>query len=502
MVFYVSMLLSSVAALASLYLSGGMGATVINLLGVSPCGDVTIGLTVTGAGILMLLVTNMLVWNVVILGECYNNRAGQEMNAAVSAFYISCLVFFLAGDMVSLALAYECLNVPLLVMLTSRVHHDGAHSPVLPNKGTGQAMMLLAGYAGLSGVLLVYWLLSVYQTSADVWVHLSGAQVQVAGRYSSVTGVASLGTSCVGATHEVLPLAGLEERTELSGPIRIQEQSRGMAVGEAMCVRDAGTVWALWLAGGVKIALVPVHVWLCKVHVECSTLGSVLLAGLAMKSGYYIHRLWCELLWGCCTGLWLIAMIGGGLVIGISTQWQVDSKRWIAMYSVGHVQCLYLIWVTGGPGCRDVGVAILLGMVGHSLVSAGMFTAVGTLTDFRQQRVQIELRQVRSASMRTLLLVLVLCNGAYPGTVLFCTEVVGLGGVSLRSLSLCLATIGVSGINLVTGLTGVLRMVTVADREEGPNADLALGLLVGPYALTSILLGSHLLLPCELLLIA
>lgn len=44
-----------------------------------------------------------------------------------------------------------------------------------------------------------------------------------------------------------------------------------------------------FLAGSVKLALAPFHVWLGKVHTESSTVGSVLLAAMSLKTGYYMH---------------------------------------------------------------------------------------------------------------------------------------------------------------------------------------------------------------------
>jgi NADH:ubiquinone oxidoreductase subunit 4 (subunit M) len=45
------------------------------------------------------------------------------------------------------------------------------------------------------------------------------------------------------------------------------------------------------VSGSVKVALYPLHVWLGKVHGECSTVGSVLLAGVGLKLGYWLHVL-------------------------------------------------------------------------------------------------------------------------------------------------------------------------------------------------------------------
>lgn len=50
------------------------------------------------------------------------------------------------------------------------------------------------------------------------------------------------------------------------------------------------TVDALvFISGMIKIALIPLHKWLPKVHVESDTEGSMILAGVSMKSGWWLH---------------------------------------------------------------------------------------------------------------------------------------------------------------------------------------------------------------------
>mgnify|MGYP001807269177 CR=1 FL=1 len=41
--------------------------------------------------------------------------------------------------------------------------------------------------------------------------------------------------------------------------------------------------WGLFLAFCVKVPMVPLHLWLPEAHVERSTAGSVLLAGVLLK---------------------------------------------------------------------------------------------------------------------------------------------------------------------------------------------------------------------------
>jgi NADH:ubiquinone oxidoreductase subunit 4 (subunit M) len=41
--------------------------------------------------------------------------------------------------------------------------------------------------------------------------------------------------------------------------------------------------WGFFLAFAVKVPLMPLHLWLPEAHVEASTAGSVLLAGVLLK---------------------------------------------------------------------------------------------------------------------------------------------------------------------------------------------------------------------------
>jgi len=47
-------------------------------------------------------------------------------------------------------------------------------------------------------------------------------------------------------------------------------------------------VWLVLVGAGVKLCVVPLHVWLGKVHAEASTVGSVLLAGVGLKLGWVL----------------------------------------------------------------------------------------------------------------------------------------------------------------------------------------------------------------------
>jgi formate hydrogenlyase subunit 3/multisubunit Na+/H+ antiporter MnhD subunit len=65
------------------------------------------------------------------------------------------------------------------------------------------------------------------------------------------------------------------------------------------------------LGGGVKLSVVPLHVWLGKVHAEASTVGSVLLAGVGLKLGWVVAA-WCGPMLGVST------TVSGGSSTGVS----------------------------------------------------------------------------------------------------------------------------------------------------------------------------------------
>ena len=39
----------------------------------------------------------------------------------------------------------------------------------------------------------------------------------------------------------------------------------------------------------VKVPIVPFHIWLPEAHVEAPTAGSVILAGIILKLGFYVY---------------------------------------------------------------------------------------------------------------------------------------------------------------------------------------------------------------------
>ena len=73
------------------------------------------------------------------------------------------------------------------------------------------------------------------------------------------------------------------------------------------------------------------------------------MAGVALKAGWYLHMINRDtLLPTLRTNRYvLMTLVMGGLLGSLVALAQVDLKRWIAVYSIGHMNVLYAIWVCG-----------------------------------------------------------------------------------------------------------------------------------------------------------
>nr|YP_010231348.1 NADH dehydrogenase subunit 4 [Dermacentor auratus]QSV37417.1 NADH dehydrogenase subunit 4 [Dermacentor auratus] len=123
----------------------------------------------------------------------------------------------------------------------------------------------------------------------------------------------------------------------------------------------------------VKIPMFFFHLWLPKAHVEAPISGSMILAGILLKLGFYgIYRFksffFLDLL---NLSMYLIIIsIWGAVMISLFCMFQIDIKALIAYSSVSHMGialsgCL-TFFLYGSYG-------MLLMMIGHGLCSSGLF---------------------------------------------------------------------------------------------------------------------------------
>ena len=136
-------------------------------------------------------------------------------------------------------------------------------------------------------------------------------------------------------------------------------------------------IWFL-LAFLVKLPLFPFHLWLPEAHVESTTLGSVILAGIMLKLGYYglvrfIFSITKEVLIYYNTELLLLGTISCTYSSFITIT-QSDLKKIIAYSSVSHMSLCFLGLLSNSI-FAFMGVFILA--VGHTIVSSSLFILIG-----------------------------------------------------------------------------------------------------------------------------
>jgi NADH-quinone oxidoreductase subunit M len=145
---------------------------------------------------------------------------------------------------------------------------------------------------------------------------------------------------------------------------------------------------AMWLMLGfviafvVKLPAVPVHTWLPDAHTEAPTAGSVLLAGLLLKTGAYgLFRFVLPLFPTAAHTLAPVAMGLGvlGILYGALLAFaQTDVKRLVAYTSVSHMGFVLLGVFAWNPWALQGAV---MEMLCHGLSTGGLFILAGALQE-------------------------------------------------------------------------------------------------------------------------
>lgn len=137
-----------------------------------------------------------------------------------------------------------------------------------------------------------------------------------------------------------------------------------------------------FIAFAVKLPVVPVHTWLPDAHTEAPTAGSVILAGLLLKTGAYgLLRFVLPLFPDAAAAfapaaMWLgVAGVLYGAVLAFA---QTDLKRLVAYTSVSHMGFVVIGVFAGTPLALTGAV---LQVLSHGLSTGALFILVGSLQE-------------------------------------------------------------------------------------------------------------------------
>jgi NADH-quinone oxidoreductase subunit M len=139
---------------------------------------------------------------------------------------------------------------------------------------------------------------------------------------------------------------------------------------------------AFLLAFAIKIPIFPVHTWLPDAHTQAPTAGSVILAGLLLKTGAYALLRFGFPLFPVAARFSVPFLLVPGLIGLFYAAWialaQKDLKRLVAYSSIGHM------------GIVVIGIAVwntmtlsgaTLQMINHGLTTSALFILVGMLDE-------------------------------------------------------------------------------------------------------------------------
>ena len=226
-----------------------------------------------------------------------------------------------------------------------------------------------------------------------------------------------------------------------------------------------------FVAFATKLPSVPVHTWLPDAHTQAPTAGSVILAGILLKTGAYgIIRFAVPLFPEASADFALWAMLLGTVSIlygGAMAFSQSDFKRLVAYSSIAHMGFILL----GVYAFNELGMqGAIVTMVAHGFSTAALFMMAGAI----QQRLHTrEMGQMgglwkHAPRMGTMTLFFVIASVGMPGLGNFVGEFLALLGAFQENW--VMAVVATAGI-VVAAVYGLYLMQR--SFQGTPNPDIA-----------------------------
>ena len=237
-----------------------------------------------------------------------------------------------------------------------------------------------------------------------------------------------------------------------------------------------------WLALGflaafiVKLPVVPFHSWLPDAHSQAPTAGSLILAGLLLKTGAYgLIRFVLPLFPAASAELAPWAMLLGviGIIYGASLAFaQTDLKRLVAYTSVSHMGFVIL----GVFAFNELAMqGVIMQMITHGISTGALFILAGSLYE------RIHTRDILSMGgfwkqapfMGTVALIFVLASLGLPGLGNFVAEFLTLIGTwQANHTYTIIATIGIVAATAYS--LRIMQKVFLGNGIDKPIPDLSM----------------------------
>jgi proton-translocating NADH-quinone oxidoreductase chain M len=228
---------------------------------------------------------------------------------------------------------------------------------------------------------------------------------------------------------------------------------------------DCQTQKLIWfyffISFAFKIPMFPAHIWLPEAHVEAPTEGSMILAGLLLKLGFFgffkfLLQLFPDVRNEFFDFVVVLALLGV-LMASLTALRQTDLKRIIAYSSVVHMNFALL----GFCSLTQLGIiGAFTTMFGHAVVSTILFSLIGSLyvrTGTRLLNYYSGLAIVMPI-YSTLLFFFSFFNAALPGSLSFIGELYTFLSLTETSLILLFSTFLSFVLNIIYMLWFINRL--------------------------------------------